>query len=123
MTKPENYGPADSILDGIDEEQSEEIIDEVGDRVVYRLTEKDPEKVIDNMEESIVTNLPLLKHSRLLREGVGLVVHPFLEQEPEAVVKASGRAIVDEIREDQAEEVVEDIIRTTVEKMQKNHGN
>ncbi len=123
MTEPENYGPADSILDGLDDEQAEEIIDEVGDRVVYRLTENDPRGTIDSMEESIMANLPLLKHSRLLQESVGLFVHPFFDREPETVVKASGRAIVDEIREDQAEEVVEDIIRTTVEKMQENRGN
>lgn len=120
MTDPEDYGPADSILDGIDDEQAEEIIDEVGDRLVYRLTENNPSGLIDNMQESITSNLPLLRRSSHLRDGVSLVVDPFFEDDPEAVVKATGRTVVDQIREDQAEEVVEDIIRTTVEKMQEN---
>lgn len=120
MTDPEDYGPADSILDGLDDEQAEEIIEEVGDRLVYRLTENEPRGLIDSMEDEITATLPLLRRSSTLRDGVSLVVDPFFDHVPEDVVKASGRAVVDQIRDDQAEEVVEDIIRTTVEKMQEN---
>ncbi len=86
MTDPEDYGPADSILDGLDDEQAEEIIEEVGDRLVYRLTENNPRGLIDNMQTSITTNLPLLRRSSALREGVGLVVDPFFHDDPDAVV-------------------------------------
>lgn len=120
MTKPEDYGPADSILDGIDDRQAEEIIEEVGDRLVYRLMENDPRGLIDSMEGEITSNLPLLRRSSTLRQGVSIVVDPFFDDDPEAVVESTGRVVVDEIREDQAEEVVEDIIRTTVEKMQES---
>ncbi len=120
MSKPENYGPAESILDGLDEDDAEDIIEEVGDRIVDRLAENESRGLIERLDGEVVVEVALLERTYAFREGMGLLVGPFFDSAPESLIRGTGGAVVDEIREDQAEEVVEDIIRTTVEKMQEN---
>ncbi|MFP4632989.1 MAG: hypothetical protein ACOCT0_05075 [Halobacteriota archaeon] len=111
------YGPADSILESLEDDDYEEIIQEVGDRVVERLVRDDAEELVDKLEEEVVFQVPVLKRSYFLREGVGVFVGPFIDGNGHRLVGNVGDAVVDEIRESQSEEIVEDIVRTTVGKI------
>lgn len=108
---------AERILDELSDEQREEIVDEVGENVVRRLSEDQPSVLMRQFESKVVGHVPVLHRSRAAREGMEGVARTVFDGQSGDIISDIGEVIVDALVQEQADELVEDIIYETVQKM------
>jgi len=112
------FDPVGNLLSGLNEEQKAEIVDEVGERTVERLQEKNQEKLLSDLEGAIIENLPVLGRSRVVQRSIRVGVREVFGSQTEEMIGDAGDVVVERLVEAHAEEIVEDVMRTTVRKMQ-----
>lgn len=111
------YDPVGSMLEGLSEEQMQEIVDEVGARVVQSLKEENQEKFLRDLENAVISNLPVLSRSDTVQEGVRHGVRAVFDEHTEEMIEDAGNVVVDRLVESHADDIVEDVIRTTTQKI------
>lgn len=111
------YDPVGSMLKGLSEEQKKEIVDEVGERVVQNLKEENQEKFLRDLEGAIISNLPVLGMSNTVQEGIRHGVRAVFDEHTEEMIEDAGNVVVDRLVESHSNEIVEDVIRTTTQKI------
>lgn len=112
------FDPVKPLLDGLTEEQRKEIVEEVGDRTVERLKEKNQEKFLQDLEASIIGNLPIVSKSRLVQNSIRIAVRQIFDEQTEDMIQDAGDVVVKRLVEAHADALVEDVMRTSVRKMQ-----
>ncbi len=111
------FDPVGNMLDSLDEEQKAEIVDEVGERTVERLQEKNQEKLLSDLEGAIIGNLPVLGRSTVVQRSIRVSVREVFGDQTEEMIGDAGDVVVERLVEAHSEEIVEDVMRTTVRKM------
>ena len=111
------YDPVGSMVESLSEEQKKEIVDEVGNRVVQSLKEENQEEFLRDLEGAIISNLPVFGMSDTVQEGIRHGVRAVFDEHTEEMIEEAGNVVVDRLVESHSEEVVEDVIRTTTQKI------
>jgi hypothetical protein len=112
------YDPVGSMLEDLSEEQKQEIVDEVGERVVEGLKEKNQETFLRDLEGAVIGNLPVLGMSRIVQTGIRHAVREIFDERTEDMIQDAGDVVVERLVEYHSDEIVEDVMRTTVRKLQ-----
>jgi hypothetical protein len=112
------YDPVGSMLEDLSEEQKQEIVDEVGERVVEGLKEKNQETFLRDLEGAVIGNLPVLGRSRIVQTGIRHAVREIFDERTEDMIQDAGDVVVERLVEYHSDEIVGDVMRTTVRKLQ-----
>jgi len=108
---------AERILDELDEEQRADIVNEVGENVVRRLSEDQPSSLMRQFEAKVIGHVPVLHRSRTAREGMEGVARTVFDGQSGDIIDDIGEVIVENLVKEQSEELIEDVIYETVRKM------
>jgi ectoine hydroxylase-related dioxygenase (phytanoyl-CoA dioxygenase family) len=114
------YDPVGSMLEGLSEEQKQEIVDEVGASVVQSLKEENQEKFLRDLEDAVISNLPVVGMSETVQEGIRHGVRAVFDEHTEEMIEDAGNVVVDRLVESHSDEIVEDVIRTTTRKIRRD---
>jgi hypothetical protein len=113
------YDPVGGMLEGLSEEQKQEIVNEVGARVVQSLKEENRESFLRDLEDAVITNLPVVGMSETVQDCIRRGVRAVFDDHTEEMIEDAGDVVVERLSESHSDEIVEDVVRTTAVKIRR----